>query len=412
MDIRLFDPVGDREALFRIWAETSELDRSNPEKCAALEAFYGAGRVHVAELHGEVECTVFDAMGTLRYGDVDLPFSGVMSVDVGLPARRQGLASRVTAYSVARDRDDGALVTGLGMFDQGFYNNLGFGTGPYQNLLTFNPADLRVPMKARPPHRLDSRAVLAMHGNRVNRHRGHGAVTFPHPAISGFNVAARPNGMGLGYFDGPDGALSHHLFFWSDAAEHGPYTVDWMAWQTGKQLQELLALLRSLSDQIRCVRMLEPPGMQLQDLLYRPFAAAQITRGGRMESSIRAMAYWQMRINDVVGCLVKTSLPWCSGLRFNAEISDPIEPYLEGEEWRGESGTYVVELGVHCFAEKGRDETLPTLQASIGAFTRMWLGALPATGLAVGDALMGPTDLLDALDEAFRLPRPTPGWNY
>ncbi len=27
---------------------------------------------------------------------------------------------------------DGALVSGLGMFDQGFYNHLGFGTGGYE----------------------------------------------------------------------------------------------------------------------------------------------------------------------------------------------------------------------------------------------------------------------------------------
>ena len=37
----------------------------------------------------------------------------------------------------------------------------------------------------------------------------------------------------------------------------------------------------------------------------------------------------------------------------------------------------------------GRDETLPTLTCSVGAFTRLWLGVRPATGLAVTCRLAG-----------------------
>ena len=44
-----------------------------------------------------------------------------------------------------------------------------------------------------------------------------------------------------------------------------------MAYQTGEQFLELMALLRSLGDQVRLVRMNEPPGIQLQDLMIQPF---------------------------------------------------------------------------------------------------------------------------------------------
>ncbi len=60
----------------------------------------------------------------------------------------------------------------------------------------------------------------------------------------------------------------------------------------------------------------------------------------------------------------------------------------------------------------GLDDGLPVLDASVGAFTRLWMGVRPATGLALTDDLAGPPALLDALDEAFRLPTPRAGWIY
>ena len=47
-----------------------------------------------------------------------------------------------------------------------------------------------------------------------------------------------------------------------------------------------------------------------------------------------------------------------------------------------------------------------------GAFTRLWLGVRPATGLAITDDLHGPDDLLDALDERLRLPEPVADWAF
>jgi hypothetical protein len=36
----------------------------------------------------------------------------------------------------------------------------------------------------------------------------------------------------------------------------------------------------------------------------------------------------------------------------------------------------------------------------------------PATGLACTDDLCGPPELLAQLDRAFRLPQPTPDWDF
>ena len=81
-------------------------------------------------------------------------------------------------------------------------------------------------------------------------------------------------------------------------------------------------------------------------------------------------------------------------------------------EWKGAGGEYVVELGRDSGAERGRDASLSTLKASINAFSRVWLGVRPATGLAVTDDLEGPRDLLEALDDAFRLPEPVRDWDF
>ena len=94
-------------------------------------------------------------------------------------------------------------------------------------------------------------------------------------------------------------------------------------------------------------------------------------------------------------------------VRLDLALSDPIECLLDkGAPWRGIGGDYVVTLGPSSNAEPGVDAALPTLTASVGAFTRMRLGVRPATGLAVTDELAGPWQLLTELDCMLRLPEP------
>jgi hypothetical protein len=219
-------------------------------------------------------------------------------------------------------------------------------------------------------------------------------------------------GFGLGYSDGPGGTLSHHVWLDTRDVENGPYSVRWTAYQTYDQLLELLALIRSLGDQVHLVHMLEPPGIQLQDLIEQPFKQHRISEKSRFETGTRANAYWQVRINDLAGCLERTHLRG-DEVRFNLVLHDPIERFLDkSTPWRGISGDYVITLGPSSCAESGRDETLPTLTASVGALTRLWLGVRPATGLAVTDELKGPEGLLREMDWALRLPEPNLDWDF
>jgi hypothetical protein len=220
------------------------------------------------------------------------------------------------------------------------------------------------------------------------------------------------NGFGLGYCDGPEGALSHYLWLTADNLESGPYQVGWTVFQTLAQFRELMSLLRSFEDQVRLIGLREPPGIQFQDLLFRPFRTRAITKRSAFENDCHAWAYWQTRILDLAGCLAHTHLPGPS-LRFNLVLRDPIAELLEeNAPWRGIGGEYVVVAGEESSAAPGQDPGLPTLAASVNAFSRLWFGVRPATGLAYTDELAGPDDLLQQLDSTFRLPQPKPDWDF
>ena len=97
---------------------------------------------------------------------------------------------------------------------------------------------------------------------------------------------------------------------------------------------------------------------------------------------------------DVPKCLAKTRLD-TDDFTFNLQLSDPIEEHLEdGNAWRGVAGDYVVTLGRQSSARHGTEASLPTLCASVGAFTRVWLGVRSASVLARTDDLRGDADLL------------------
>jgi hypothetical protein len=192
-----------------------------------------------------------------------------------------------------------------------------------------------------------------------------------------------------------------------------------MSYQNADQFLELMALLHNMGDQVHMVRMCEPPGVQLQDLIEQPFKQGRISAKSEFATGVNAAAYWQMRICDLPACLERTKLDEgrvrspARTARFNLRLNDPIERFLDKDApWHGIGGDYVVTLGPSSHAERGVDGTLPTLTASVGAFTRMWLGVRPATGLAVTDALAGPRDLLEELDRVLRLPEPKPDWDY
>ena len=410
---RRYDAEKDGEAIRRIWEEVGWIEPDNKGHREALGWFAEAGSALVGLVRDEAECLVLTAPGTLRYLHTDLPFSAVSGVTTSAVARKQGLASRLTARAVAEAAQDGAVVSGLGAFEQGYYTRFGFGMGGYDHKLMFDPGELQVPAKARPPYRLTVDDWEEMHTNRLGRKRYHGAVSLTPAAVTRAEMRFYRHGFGLGYRDGEDDALSHHIWLQTEHRDHGPYCVEWLVYETPEQLLELLALIQGMGEQVRVVKMMEPRGVQLQDFRITPFRDNMVRDSGRFKTGMESVAWWQMRINDVETCIGAVTLPGHDELRFNLTLTDPIEPFLMNDlEWRGVGGEYVVTLGRSSGAERGRDAALPTLNAKISALTRLWLGVRPATGLAITDALSGPIKLLEALDETLRVPDPYPDWTY
>ncbi|MBU7047397.1 MAG: GNAT family N-acetyltransferase, partial [Theionarchaea archaeon] len=390
---REYNPLKDREALQRIFKEVGWLEEGQEE---ALDMYIENSYAVVADIQGEAECCVSTAPGTIRYLEEDLPFSCVTGVTTSRIARKQKLAGHLTALAVAQAAQEGALVSGLGMFEQGFYDRLGFGTGSYEHLASFDPAQLRIDVQPQIPSRITKDDWEKVFEARLRRKRGHGACNICIPAIIRGEMSWHKKDFGMGYFK--EGEITHHVWFHAEKVERGPYSISWIAYQTYEQFLELMALIRSLGDQVRVVTMIEPAGIQLQDLLDKPFKSRELTEKSQYENRMRAFAYWQMRILDLEGCMEKTHLSG-EDVSFNLVLIDPINEMVDTDAlWQGISGKYVVSLGPFSHAEKGEDRTLPTLKASVNAFTRMWLGVRPATGLAVTDNLHGPQELLSDLD--------------
>lgn len=408
-----YDAARDHDHAHRIWSECGWLDLENAHQKEGVDALIDAGRAWVARMDGEAECMVLMSTGQLQYLDTLIPFSGVMAVTTSRVARKQSLAGRLTAQAVAYDVENGALVSGLGMFEQGFYNRLGFGTGHCEHQIGFDPQRLTVPFQKRPPKRLTKNDFAAMHASRLANTRHHGYVVFESPLVTKMDQCNTLCGFGLGYFDDA-GNLTHHVWFSSEDPhnENGPYHVKWMTFQNRDQFMELMGVIRSLGDQIRLVTMILPNHIQMQDLLEEPIQNRMTTHGGKLETFARSLAWWQNRMNDIPGCLALTSIPG-ETVRFNLQVTDPIERYLDDTcKWRGVEGEYIVTLGPESSAVTGCDASLETLKTTVNAFTRAWLGNVSPSGLHYTDEFDAPESLLRQLDRVLRLPLPGREWDF
>lgn len=406
MIIRRYDHQRDRDSMIRVYREVGWLGKEQ-EKEQPFDSFILASRGFVAELDGAAECGVLMNRGSMRYRERELPFAAVGTVITSRVARRQGLAGRTTATALADAALRGAAVAGLSMFDQGFYNELGFGTMGYDHWVTFDPATLRVPLRPRPPERITADDAEAVHRARLGRLRPHGGVNLDHPDLTGAAMREAENGFGLGYRSGE--RITHHL--WAEAkGESGPYEVWWLAYETADQLLELLGLLHSLSDQVLHVSLQEPPQIQLQDLLEWPFRHRSRSRRAEHEHRMWSGAHYQVRILDLPACIAAVQAH--GEVAFNLELHDPVDRFLPQDGWRGAGGTYRVRLGTSSVAEPGSDPDLPTLRAAVGAFSRVWLGVRPAASVAVTDDLDAPAELLAELDAALALPVPHFDWGF
>ena len=405
--VRDYDTKKDQKAVHRVWREVGWIEKGKEK---VMDMFMKACDVTVAEVGGEAEFLTALSSGDIQYLDKKLPFSGVMAVTTGRITRKMGLAGKVTSEAIADSALKGSCVSGLGIFEQGFYDMLGYRTGNYEHFISFDPADLKNVGTFRIPKRISEKNWKKVHNSRMKRMRKHGSVNFFEKEITGAEMRWTTKGFGLGY-ENDKGEITH--FFWgAPHGENGPYNIDCIAYRTYEQFLELLALIKSLGDQVRMVRIGEPPYIQMQDFLKQPFRFRQLTERSKYENKMTAVAWWQMRILDLKECMKQTSLS-CEKIKFNLILDDPIKKHLDKtSKWQGIGGDYTITLGKKCKAAPGHEKGLPVMAAGVGAFTGMWLGFRPASTLAVSDNLHADAKLLDRLDAAFLLPDAKPDWAF
>ncbi len=410
IEILEYNRARDFDAVKEIWQEVGWIDADEENEVKGLEYALEAGNCIVFPVDGVAECAVLRHPGQIRCGNEDLQLGVIAAVTTSRVARRMGAARKLTADTLASQAEAGCAVAALGMFDQGFYDQVGFGSGSYISRFSFDPATLNINTRFRPPKRLKKEHWVEMHTAMANRKRVHGGCVLPAGTVRA-ELMWTETPFGLGYYDGDDSTLSH--FIWGEAkGEHGPYRIDVMAYQSIEQLFELLALIKSLGDQISAISMEEPAEVQLQDLLRQPFRVRRSTEGSEHESWHSAEAYWQARILNLEDCLAKTKLD-VPTLQFNLTLTDPVaEQLIREHSWQGVAGDYVVTLGEESSAQRGTTSSLPTLKASVGAFSRIWLGVRNASSLALTDDLQGSDELLRALDRTLNMPAPYFGWSF
>jgi hypothetical protein len=410
MVFREYDKERDRLAAQRIWLEIGWLE-DNDEQKNGLDEFISCSRALVADLDGSAECLCLSMPAEIRHCDTTINSSAVMAVTVGRVARKRGLGKRLTAKLIADSViHENSALSCLGIFDQGYYDLLGFGMGSYEHIITFDPATLNVKGDFAIPCRLSVKDWEDVHKSLLNRQKKHGACSILAAESVKAEMRWTSGGFGLGY-RGQDGQVTH--FFWGKASgENGPYRITAMAWQSPEQFIELLALLKSLGDQVRSVKMVEPAGVQMQDYLNQPFRFRQLSGKSEHASGNTALAFWQIRINDLAKCIDAVKLEKAE-IEFNLELDDPIASALdETSAWRGIAGQYYLKLAGESNVQAGFKPGLPVLRASVGAFSRWWFGVLPASTLALNGNFEADPALLKKLDQSYHLPLPKMGWEY
>ena len=404
--IRPFEFQSDLAAVKRIWREVGWVDAQTE---AALDDFFAVGDALLAIIDGSAECSVHVTPGHIRLQSTDLPLCAVTAVTTSRVARGYGFAKRLTALQLRKGFESGAAMAALGMFDQGFYDQLGFGNGAYDHEFSFDPAELSVSHRVPAPRRLSIDDFAQIHQCMCRRARVNGSVWLDDPRLMRAELGLRSDGFGLGYFDQDE--LTHFVWL-TGTDEHGPYQVKWIGYRSAEQLVQLLGLLKSLADQIYSVRMVEPPHIQLQSLLQRPFRNRVISRGSTHGAGHRAFCWWQLRMLDVARCVsaVTLNLGEC---QFQLDLHDPLASVLsEDSGWQGVAGSYLVTLGAKSSAVPGESAELPRIECSVNAFTRLLFAAAPASSLAITDGLQAPAALLAILDDLVHWQAPKPGWEF
>lgn len=391
---------GDREAIERVFREVGWLEGF--DEAPHLQPWLSDATALVGTVDDAAEAVATRHPGRMVVDTADLPFAAVSSVAVAPVARRRGLAGTLTARTLVEAAEEGFALAVLGIFDRGFYDRLGFGTGSTASQYHFDPATLRVDPPARTPVRLTVDDWAEIHAASQQRARSHGGVVLDAPGFTHGELGWAKPFVGLGLRN-DDGELTDVL--WGEAhGEHGPWKVSPLLYRDTKGLFDLLGLLRMVGDQVHTVELPEPGAVSLEDLLDQPFRHRRATTGATHPAQVRAIAYWQARVLDVSA--VVAARRWEGpAVRFVVAVDDPLAG-RDDVAWDGVHAAWTCEVATSSTATRGATDGLPVLRAGVGAFTRMLLGVAPATSLALTDQLDGPDDLLASLDRALATPLP------
>ena len=153
VQIRDLDIEKDFDSFFQVWKEVGWIEGKDNDR-EAIKYFQEGSHSYVADIDGKVEAYVNSTPGKYQYLDEELELQAITAVMVSRIARKKGIASKITAKAIADQAVKGTHVSCLGMFEQGFYNKLGFGTGSYENVFQIDPGHLQIDKKPATPKRI------------------------------------------------------------------------------------------------------------------------------------------------------------------------------------------------------------------------------------------------------------------
>lgn len=409
MIFRNYNREKDQKAIHQMWLECGWIDDEEKDK-KALDIFISTSRSKVVESEEKAECLIVTSPGQMQYGQENLSLAAVSSVTVSRVLRKQGAAPRLLASMIRDEIEKGTAVAGLGMFEQGFYNRIGFGTMGYEKWYSFDPAKLKIYKKGGIPVKINPEDYKEAKECYANGAKHHGYVTLAPPELFQAEMMWSKKGFGLGFKT--EGILSHYIWMGTDNAENGPYEVHWMAYRNWDQFLELMGIIKSLEEQVRTIRMKEPPFIQLQDFIEKPFQLQTITGKSKFESRIKAIAYQQLRICNLKSCIeaVHTEKPEYS---FNLTLWDPINNYLDKDnQIENCQGEFTVTIGSRSSIKQGHSTNLPLVKGSINGFTRLWIGVLPAETIGLVEDMEIDESLQAKLTGTFYNPNARSDWDY
>ncbi|PIE52107.1 hypothetical protein CSA37_08310 [Candidatus Fermentibacteria bacterium] len=372
--------------------------------------FMEAGDALVGEQDGKAVALALSCGGSFHHRDhkEELEICIISGITTAFHGRKSGFAGTLTAELLARSAEQGSALAGLSMFEQGFYNRLGFGNMPDRNETMLRPSDILTAGKiSSPPVRLGPDDWKEIHACRAERYKCHGSLT-GHPLMTRLEMGRQSFVLG---FRNSQGRLTHHVQIGKIIGENGPAFTGWMAFSTPEQFRELMLLIKSLGDQIDMIRITELPGISLQTILRKPILFARETRKypGR-ENGARNHSWTQCRILNLKKCINGMTCPGPE-VSFNLSLNDPVEKFLDDSfTWKGCTGEYTVNFSENSSVENGHTPGLECLSCSVGTFTRLWNGSSTASNLRYTDTVKGSSNLLKALDRCLLLPEPDYDW--